>query len=88
VTIWTDLNSHIVLFDYVQTNGFYIFSTVQKVPNFDARVSMTVHETLTEMENLQQSGHFLGPEERIFSIVETCSSKRPVGFALFMSPLV
>ncbi|XP_070184862.1 tuberin-like isoform X2 [Littorina saxatilis] len=49
----------------------------ETVPEFDPRVSVTVHDTLTEIETLYQRGHFLGPHERIFSIIEKCSSQRP-----------
>ncbi|XP_076458884.1 tuberin-like isoform X2 [Babylonia areolata] len=50
----------------------------ETVPEFDSRVSATVHDILTEIEALLHRGHFLGPTGRVFSIVETCAGQRPI----------
>nr|KAG5714699.1 hypothetical protein BaRGS_000187 [Batillaria attramentaria] len=62
-----------------------VFNILQKllhqgenVPDFDPRVSVMVHAILTDIENLHQRGHFLGPTDRIFAIIEMCSSHRPM----------
>lgn len=65
------LNFHIISIFYLQT-----------IPSMDPRISSEVHNMLTEIEHLHQMGHFLGPAERIFVIVESCGSKRPVGMDL------
>ncbi|XP_025084814.1 tuberin-like isoform X2 [Pomacea canaliculata] len=49
----------------------------ETIPSMDPRISSEVHNMLTEIEHLHQMGHFLGPAERIFVIVESCGSKRP-----------
>ena len=50
----------------------------QRSSSADNSLVENLHILLTYIEDLYESGRFNGPEERFFSIVERCASKRPV----------
>lgn len=57
---------------------FFIIFALQSNTSSHPELTKVVHELLTSLESLFEKGQFYGSADRLFAIMESCVSKRPV----------